>query len=248
MAALKDSWRIYVRMFGCNSDSAEVEHLMTAPTKPKLYVSRVLIPVGILSIWVLSSFGRALAEPGPAAVPPSPVTIPSSPVTTSPSHSMQSSGVMPDSRALAEAILQQGVMLNAASSVTDSLLIQHERRDQLQERKTPPRRRVKRNMSLDVPTIVAVLAVIGGAMWFCAILARRRRKAVVGRKLAEECQPRHPFGAARALKTVAVHVSIQSENRTEDGEQHQIDNELWTCNGRDREAMPVKATGGHGAK
>lgn len=242
---LKCFWRNHANTILSQRDSACVEH-ERGRTK-KLCVNGFLIPTGILTVCVLGGLGSAFAQFGPAAIPPSPVATPLSPVETASSPRPQSSEVMPDSRALAEAILQQGVMLTAASSVTDSSLIQHDRRVQQQDRKVPPRRKVKRNMFLDTPTILAVLAFVAGAMWFI-LAGRRRRQAIVGRKIADELRKSRPLGQSQVSYGVASEARIQLQNRTGEEEQHQTGDEMRTCNGIDRETVLVKTTGGRGAR
>jgi hypothetical protein len=168
-----------------------------------LCVSRLLIPTGILSVWVLGNLGTSLAQSSPVVPPSGSVASPSGPST-------QSSRPIPDSHALADAIVQHGVMLNAASSVTDSSLTQYERR-------VPQRRKTKMNMSLGVPTILAILVMIAGAIRLRATLAGRRRRILAGRNIAEECRALSPMGApVRVLSGVASEVSIASESCTED--------------------------------
>ena len=130
---------------------------MTKQKKAKMpCTSRLLISVGILSVNALGSLGMALEQSGPVAVPLRPVETPSNAAMTPSNPNKQPSGAVPDSRALAEAILRQGVMLNAASSVTDSSLTQHERRVQQHEGKAPPPRKKRGTMALEVPAIVAI--------------------------------------------------------------------------------------------
>jgi hypothetical protein len=68
---------------------------------------------------------------------------------------------------LVDAIVGQGAMLNTASTVTDSSLMQHER--------TRQRRRTKRNMFLNAPTIVAVVALVFGMAWAWRVFAHPKR-------------------------------------------------------------------------
>ena len=182
-----------------------------------------------LPIWI------GLAQPNPVAIPPSSVATqsnpamvassslpnPTNPATTPSGPSTQSSGATPGSHALAEAILQQGVMLNTASSVTDSSSKQHERRV------PPQRRKTKRNMSLDVPAILAVLAVLALGVWLWSVLLGRKRNTVQrldggngrsGHKDAEQCHAFHAVGTptVRAPSGAAGEIGIRSEGSTED--------------------------------
>ena len=112
---------------------------------------------------------------------------------------------------MAEAILQQGAMLNTASSVTDSSLTQH-------QRKVPQRRRTKKNMSLDVPAILAVLAAIATAMWLWAIMVGRKRKAVLRHKITAGFEGIFAIGTPTTQRSseVAAEASVHSESYAKD--------------------------------
>jgi hypothetical protein len=160
-------------------------------------VSRLLIRVGILSVWVVASLGIALGQSSPVANPSSP--------------SRQTGRSITDSRALAEAILQQRVPLNTPATVTESSVVQHEPRF--------PRRRIRRNVFLGVPAILAVLGAIAVAMGLRAVLAGRRLRVTLGRNIAQECHVVYPIGVPKAGKCsgVVAESGMDSESSREDG-------------------------------